>query len=143
MGPGFAVMIPAPDGVHTVRLSEIANAEKHIRFCSLSYRFPLGTSSFAASDKLHFAKLSLPEGRLAKTFPTFLLVILSAAYADSSFGTSDKIHFAKLSLPEGRLAKTFPTFLLVILSAAYADSSFGTSDKIHYTCRAGKCQHGY
>ena len=30
MGPGFAVMIPAPDGAHAVRLSEIANAEKHI-----------------------------------------------------------------------------------------------------------------
>ena len=30
MGPGFAVIIPAPVGTHTVRLSEIANAEKHI-----------------------------------------------------------------------------------------------------------------
>ena len=72
--------------------------------------------------------------------PTFLFVILSAAYADSSFGTSDMLHLAKLPLPENRLTKTLGPFLFVILSAAYADSSFGTSDKIHYNERLSSRQ---
>ena len=35
MGPGFAVMIPTPDGAHAVRMCEFPNAEKHIHLVFL------------------------------------------------------------------------------------------------------------